>query len=130
MRFCSECQRPLTPADEMGGFIPCHPEAFAQGPDEPEEFIRDAEGAWVPGHVAPPPEPLEFSDVHQVPFVLDPQLARIVQLEAELQKLRDMCRAADDKLSVFTNMNMGKELHGCRHFNDARAILTKAQETL
>ena len=136
MRFCSECQRPLTPADEMGGFIPCHPEAFAQGLDEPEEFIRDAEGAWVPGHVAPPPEPLESSDIHQVPFVLDPQLARIVQLEAELQKLRDMCRAADDQLAHAERL-MAEQCfthpsplaRASRGVSTARAILTKAQET-
>lgn len=115
MRFCSECQRPLTPADEMGGFVPCHPEAFAQGPDEPEEE----------------------SAIHQVPFVLDPQLARIVHLEAELQMLRDMCRSADDQLAQAERL-MGEVLYthpspltrAARGVSTARAILTKSQETL
>lgn len=120
MYFCSECERPVGPVGDES--CPEHLEAVTQfEPDEPEEFIRDAEGAWVPGHVAPPPNPIRD---------LDKARAQITSLQALAQR-------ADDKLAQFQNVAQGyhaltfRELSVARQLiDDARAILTKAQETL
>lgn len=107
--------------DLADGRPACHPEAFAQGPDEseepepqmPETDIADDPAADLP-----------------IPFVLDPHLARISHLTSELQKLRDLARRADNALATFQNTQPSISTLQHSLITVARTALTKAQETL
>lgn len=118
---CIECDRPAE-QNACGDWV-CSTHPYALVVDSEDE--SEESNAQMPE-----------SDT-SVPFVLDPQLIRIVHLETELQKLRDICRAADDRLAQFQNVAQGhqaltfRELHIARQLiDDARMFLTKAQETL
>lgn len=109
-RYCSECERPLSDMYPECGLHPHAP--VDETPGEPEEPLSEIDA-------------LEESAASPISYHLSEAARKVAALEARLLEVQLLARRADDTLSGFQ-----RRVGTCPQIDEARAILTKALETL
>lgn len=108
-RYCSECERPLSDMYPECGLHPHAP--VDETPGELEESLSEIDA-------------LEEM-TSPISYHLSEAARKVAALEARLNEVQLLARRADDTLSGFQ-----RRVGSCPQIDEARALLTKALETL